>query len=178
MSTLVSEYCTRTVRETRRDKTSPVNRLVILSSPSARAHHPTFAPPALSVPHALQTQNLAAPQKRERSCSQDRTRPSLAPVSKADRSESATQQNRPLPCTSPVAVGDREHSYAEPMCNSLRETGMRCGGKTHLIKVYFNAAYVRRTYGNHAEKPVPPTPKHRNTFIQHEQILHAFCHPR
>jgi hypothetical protein len=121
---------TRTVR-VRQDKTgqstesSPV---LNLSSPWAQEHHPAFAPRAPSVPHALQTQNPAAPQKRARSCSQDRTRPSLAPVSKADRSESAMRQNRLLHRTSPVAVDDREHSYAEPVYYPSREVVCQRGG--------------------------------------------------
>jgi hypothetical protein len=48
---------------------------------------------------------------------------------------------------------------------------MRKGKKihrTHLIKVYFNAAHVRRAYGNHAEKAVPPAPKHCDTFVQYK----------
>jgi hypothetical protein len=90
------------------------------------------------------------------------------------------RQNTLLRRTSPVAVDDRGHSYVVPLCvYPLRETAMGGGGGgQHLIKVYFNAPYVRRTYGDHAEKPVPPAPKHRNTFIQHEQILRALCHPR
>lgn len=126
MSTVVSVLCVPVlVLYVRRDKTisrqDKVNRQsqvrhVNLSSPWAQAHHPTFVPPALSAPHAPQTQNSAAPQKRARSCSQDRSRPSLAPVSEVDRSESVTPQNTLLPYTSPVAVGDRGHSYAEPVC--------------------------------------------------------------
>lgn len=182
--TAVSQYCLP-VLYVRQDKTSQSTEsspVVNLSSLWAQAHHPTFAPRAPSVPHALQTQNPAAPQKRARSCSQDRTRPSLAPVSKADRSESAMRQNRLLHRTSPVAVDDREHSYAEPVYYPSRGNcdGKLCasGGKTHLIEVYFNAAHVRRAYGNHAEKPVPPAPEHRNAFIQHKQILRALRHPR
>jgi hypothetical protein len=52
------------------------------------------------------------------------------------------------------------------------------GGETHLIKVYFDAAHVRRAYGNHAEKAVPPAPEHRDSFVQNKQILYAFRHPR
>ena len=116
MNTVVSWYCLpHTVRETRQDQSIDRVKSVNLSSPCAQAHHPTFAPRALSVPRALQTQNSTVPQKRARSCSQDRTHPSLAPVSKADRSEPATRQNRLLPCTSPVAVDGRGRSYAEPV---------------------------------------------------------------
>jgi len=49
---------------------------------------------------------------------------------------------------------------------------------THLIKVNFDTAHVRRAYGHHAEKPVPPTAKHRDTFVQHEQILRSLGDPR
>lgn len=92
------------------------------------------------------------------------------------------RQSRPLRRTSPVAVDDRGRSYAEPVCVLvLFAKGdllpWEEGERTHLIKVYFNAAYIRRAYGNHAEKPMPPAPKHRNTFVQHEQILHALRHP-
>ena len=115
----------------RQDKTIDRVNSVNQSSPWTQAHHPTFAPRAPSVPHALQTQNPAAPQKRARSCSQDRTHPSLAPVSKADRSEPVTQQNTLLPCTSPVAVDDHGHSYAVPVLfvsGDLRWE-VACGGR-------------------------------------------------
>ena len=132
MSTVVSLVLSNPLLYVRQDKTIDRVNSVNQSSPWAQAHHPTFAPRAPSVPHALQTQNPAAPQKRARSCSQDRTHPSLAPVSKADRSEPVTQQNTLLPCTSPVAVDDHGHSYAVPVLSvkrDLRWEGVE-GGRT------------------------------------------------
>ncbi len=166
-----------------RVKSSPFN----LSSPSApQAHLPASVPRVLSVPDVHQTQNQSAPQKRARSCSQDKTRPSPALVSKAGLSESAMLQSTLLPCTSQGAVDDRAHSFAEPVLCWFPHTSLLLArlhprevwGETHLIKVYFDATHVRRAHRNHAKKPVPPAPKHRNAFIQHEQILRAFCHPR
>ena len=131
MSTVVSLVLSNPLLYVRQDKTIDRVNSVNQSSPWTQAHHPTFAPRAPSVPHALQTQNPAAPQKRARSCSQDRTHPSLAPVSKADRSEPVTQQNTLLPCTSPVAVDDRGHSYAVPVLFISGDLGweVACGGR-------------------------------------------------
>jgi hypothetical protein len=39
---------------------------------------------------------------------------------------------------------------------------------TCLIKVDLYAAHVRRTDGYHAEEPMPPTAKKRNTLVEHE----------
>jgi hypothetical protein len=68
----------------------------------------------------------------------------------------------------------RKACFHEPV-SDCHEEG-KANHRAHLIEVYFNAAHVRRAYGNHAEKPVPPAPEHSDTFVQHKQILHALCH--
>ena len=49
---------------------------------------------------------------------------------------------------------------------------------TCLIKIDLYAAHVRRADGYHSEKPMPPTPKKRNTLVEHKQILGALRNPR
>jgi len=151
--------------------------LLPITPPSPWARPPAAAPRALFAPHESQTQMTTAPQTQARSCSQDRTRPSPAQPSAAARSAPATQPSTQLPCTSPAAADARGRSCAEPSRNCKRTSAKR-GARTHLIKIYFNAAHVRRADRDHAEKPVPPAPKQRNTFIQYKQIFNALRHPR
>jgi hypothetical protein len=78
---------------------------------------------------------------------------------------------------SPAAEGGRARLCEEPTLNELDYKTMR-RDITYLIKINLYAAHVCRTDGYHAEKPVPPTPKKRNTLIEHEQILGTLRNPR
>lgn len=49
---------------------------------------------------------------------------------------------------------------------------------TNLVKVYLDAAHVRRTDGNHAEEAVSPSTKERNALVEDEQVLEPLRHVR
>ena len=188
MST-VSNYCVPVgVRETRQDKTKtrtrPSQSTRVKSVPSIfLLLGPKHITQLLPHPHFLSRMHSKLKIRRRLKNEYDRT-PKTEPAHLLPGSQRLTVQNwrcRRIHC---LIVRPRWRRTTADICTQSlcvcyqsRETKIGGVRKTHLIKVYFNTPYVRRAYGNHAEKPVPPAPKHRNTFIQHKQILHALCHP-